>query len=210
MASKYAKALATLPKSTPSDVEYQGKVEAEKIRLRMGEVPFGPEYLATEILKRSLNQWPSRSTAAGSAVSFTPESLAKLYLQVREELDELEAVRYQRQVRVAALEQMLIESHEQDTPGWGLYGASEDAIKLPNGMTVTVGIEPDVKVADKEQFRKWCVANGLEEALQLWPSTTASITKQRLLAGVALPDGVAVTVRSKVTPRKPRGEGEQE
>ncbi len=159
-------------------------------------------------LRAQLKDWQYSYITEPVPIDYTPESLARLYAKVRSELDALENVRYWRQVRANALEQMLIESHEQDMPGWGRYGAGADTVKLPSGSRIDVGIEPDVKVEDKERFRKWCIANGLEGALQLWPSTTASITKERLLAGVALPDGVAVTVRQKIKFRKPKGETE--
>lgn len=199
---KFAAVLGGLQKVEPSDLEYQDKVNIEKDRLRSGQAASDAEQEHTRILTESLMDWAECWTVNGAPSSHTPESLAKLYIKLRTELDELEAVRYDRQVRLNAIEQMLINSHEANQPGWGLYGSAEHTVKLASGACIDVLAEPDAKVIDKEAFRLWCIQNGLEGKLQLWPSTMAAIASERLLAGMAPPDGVDVKVRSKIKYRK--------
>lgn len=132
----------------------------------------------------------------------TPDLMAERYKVLRSVKDDLEEEQKQLQKQITALEQMLSTSKENEDNGWGLYGAGPNAIKLPDGSSITVQPEPTGKVEDKEKFRLWCIANGLENSLQLWPSTMNAITKERLLAGEAEPDGVAVYYRDKIVLRK--------
>ena len=128
----------------------------------------------------------------------TAESLAKEYRILRtakEDLkDQLEII----QEQLTAIEQLVVESHDRDETGWGLYGAGDNTIKLPDGASLSVQLEPTGKVEDKEAFRQWCIANGLETALQLWPSTMNSIVKERLLNGEKEPDGVKAYLQTKL------------
>jgi hypothetical protein len=128
----------------------------------------------------------------------TPESLAKEYSIARAAKDELSEDLYVINQRIAALEQMLTESQDSDEPGWGRYGAKPNALRLASGAVVRIDHEPYPKVEDKEAFRLWCLANGLEKSLQLWPASTAAITKERLLAGQSEPTGVVAYARAKV------------
>lgn len=72
------------------------------------------------------------------------------------------------------------------------------SLRLASGASVSKYDEPVAKVVDKEAFRQWCIENGYERQLRLWPSTTTTIAKERTLAGEAPPDGVEVTVRTIV------------
>lgn len=71
-----------------------------------------------------------------------------------------------------------------------------ESLKLDDGSTIRVQATPYAGVVDKEAFRRWCVENGLESQLQLWPSTTASLTKERLLEGLPEPDGVKAYMKA--------------
>jgi hypothetical protein len=148
-------------------------------------------------------------------VVHTPESLAQAYRELRQGtgnpidadftetliellgddgVDDLQKVI---NIRKMAYEQMLAESHDNDEPGWGMYGASEHGIRLPDGGSVSIQREPTGKVVDKEAFRRWCIANGLETSLQLWPSTANSIVKDRCVNGMPAPDGIKVFALTK-------------
>lgn len=107
-------------------------------------------------------------------------------------------------VRKAAYEQLLAESHDNDEPGWGMYGAGDNTVRLPDGGSVSIQREPTGKVKDKEAFRRWCIENGLETSLQLWPSTANSIVKQRCVDGMPPPDGIEVFALTKTVLRKAR------
>lgn len=103
--------------------------------------------------------------------------------------DGLKALASTCEVLVKAYEQLLEESQDAGAAGWGMFGVKDNALRLPSGETVRIQKEPYGKVIDKEKFRQWCVANGYETQLQLWPSTMNALVKERLMAGEAEPDG---------------------
>ena len=150
----------------------------------------------------------------------TPEALAETYKQLRQgvgnpiDADFLEtliellgddgicALKAECDLRMEGIEQMLAESYKAGEPGWGNYGASDKTVRLLEGGSVSVQMEPHGKVTDKEAFRKWCIADGLENELQLWPSTMNAIVKKRVLEGLPEPDGVEAFSITKVILRK--------
>lgn len=134
----------------------------------------------------------------------TPESLAKNYIFWRTKKDQLKAELAAVQEQVTAFEQLLSHSYDCGDEGWGMYGAHENTVKLPNGSSVAVQLEPAAVVEDREAFRQWCIRNGYERELRMWPSTTLAITNERLLADPPLPapDGVKSYVMSKIVYRK--------
>jgi hypothetical protein len=131
-----------------------------------------------------------------------PESLAREYQVVRTAKEDLAEQLSLIQMRLTAVEQLLIEAYDEDDPGFGLYGAAPNTIKMKNGASIAIQMEPTGKVEDKETFRRWCIENGLENSLQLWPTTMVAITKERLLNGLAAPDGVKAFTRPKIVWRK--------
>lgn len=124
--------------------------------------------------------------------------LTMLYALARAEKDVKAAEMAIINIRVAALEQLLCDSQDAKAEGWGQYGVAENALRLPDGSTVRVQAEPYGKVVDKEAFRLWCLENGYERQLQLWPATMNAIVKERLLQGEPEPDGVEAYSYKKV------------
>lgn len=190
MASKYAKLKGKLPDAPIDDISRQEKIDAIKDAIRSEET-HTPESLARAYHMARFGRQPGLFS--------TMERQAFISALGVEGIDELlsEAQRI-----LEAHEQLLIESYETDERGWGEYGASESTVRLPSGSSVSAQWEPYPKVEDKERFRQWCVKNGLEQSLQLWPSTMASITKQYLMAGQPEPDGVVAYGRYKIVYRK--------
>lgn len=185
--SKYANVVPGLPKLPAEDPSYQEQVDK----------------LKSAITENTVHT--AESLAKGySLARFGTATLASLNSTFKETIIELlgeeglEDLRKEAGKRVTAYEQLLEASYDSDDEGWGQYGASPNTLKLASGESVQVRVEPTGKVEDKEKFRLWCVANGLENSLQLWPSTMNSITKERLLAGQSAPDGVKAYVRSKI------------
>jgi hypothetical protein len=119
-------------------------------------------------------------------------SLAERYTELRREKDRIKELESLVNLHLEAVTQMLVASQDAGDAGWGQYGVGKNALRLASGDTIRVKSEPYGKVLDKEAFRQWCVANGYERQLQLWPTTTNAITKERLLAGENLPDGIEV------------------
>lgn len=132
----------------------------------------------------------------GSDLSAT--DLADLYATYRRRLVEIETKAYSIGVAIEALTQMMVTSQDAGDEGWGQYGVADNAIRLPDGSTIRVQREPYAKVIDKEKFRLWCIANGYEQKLQLWPTTMNEITKERLVKGEEEPDGVEAYSYSKL------------
>lgn len=140
-----------------------------------------------------------------------PASLARGYARLRAEKTRLEEIEYALNLRICAYEQLLAESYEGGAEGWGQYGKAHDTLVLPTGEKVKVQKEPYGRVVDKEAFRLWCIANGYERQLQLWPSTMNALVKERLMAGDPEPDGTEALSRSVVKfygvkPEKTTGE----
>lgn len=198
--SKYASVLPSLPKAQPEDLDQQGKIDKLKLHYKQERVCRS----CGTILEPQYDACPSCDgiDLLVSEVRHTPESLAKHYMADRLEYDRVKELLSDLNRRVEAWEQLLVESADADEPGWGLYGASENTVKLVSGASVAIQWEPQGKVRDKEAFRLWCVAHGLEKALQLWPSTMNAMAKERLLAGEPNMDGVEVVAYPKVVFRK--------
>lgn len=172
---KYAKVLPKLQPLPPQDASYQEKVDEAKRKV-IGE-DREPTAMAERyaILRRGL----------GPPLD-TPEAVKLITRLGREGLKALSS---QCELWIKAYEQLLAESQEAKEEAWGRFGMKENALRLPSGETVRIQKEPYAKVVDKETFRVWCIANGYESQLQLWPSTTAAIVKERLLLGEPEPDG---------------------
>lgn len=165
--------LKPAPIVDPDDLKYQEKVNAAKLELTV-------------------------DAETGEIFKLTPDQLAAAYATLRAKKAEISTLLYPLQVKIVALEQMLVASWDDDEDGWGTYGAGPNTVKLRDGTAVDVDAQPEGKVEDKEKFRLWCLANGLEHKLQLWPSTMNAIAKERCLAGAAPPDGVVMSRRVTV------------
>ena len=113
------------------------------------------------------------------------------YADIRADLDDLHAEESELNVRLEAIEQLLVTQCEAE---------DIDAVRIAS-TGAPVRTKPTIypQVVDKEKFRLWCVANGLEHSLQLWPSSMQALTKERLLAGEPEPDGVEVSVVTRVS-----------
>jgi hypothetical protein len=88
-------------------------------------------------------------------------------------------------------------------------GATSSLV-IPEG-TVRHAVEPYAQVEDREAYRLWCIANGYERSLALAWQTTNSVTKERLTAGLPVPDGVKAFQKHKFvfTPNKELRTGEE-
>ena len=115
--------------------------------------------------------------------------LARIYADIRREKAEVEDELSDINARLAAIEGMMFEQFEVE---------GTQRLALSDGATVSIGYDISAKVLDKEAFRVWCVENGLEKALQLWPSTTTAMCKERLQQGLPDPAGVSSQARKKI------------
>lgn len=186
---KYDAIIGDLPPVPLENEKHQAKVDAYKTVIREKAVHTA-ESLAKEyrILRRG----------TGNPID---EELTNTLIDLLGD-DGITDLKSECDKRMLAYEQLLAESYENDEPGWGLYGSADHTVKMADGSAVDVLKEPTGKVIDKEAFRQWCIANGLETSLQLWPSTTNSIVKDRCVSGKPAPDGVKVFALTKVKLRK--------
>jgi len=119
--------------------------------------------------------------------------MASVYADIRLEKAAVEAVLKEVQVRLDAIEELMVDQYEAE----GLT-----FLRLDDGMSVGINIEPVAVVEDPEAFRLWCLANGYEKRMVLHSSTTQSVVKERLMEGEPEPDGVTSYARPKITLRK--------
>lgn len=126
--------------------------------------------------------------------NFKPHAshLASLYVDAREQKAALEEEMYQVNLLLTALEQMTVEQYEVE---------GTNSIRLDSGASVSVQMEPYAQVQDREVFRQWCVAQGLENLMSIPWQTTNSLTKERLLNGEPEPPGVKAFAKAKIVLR---------
>jgi len=113
---------------------------------------------------------------------------ASYYAGVRREKDELKQQLAELNLEVEAAKQLLVEQYEAH---------DIESLKLSNGDTVRIQIEPYLVVEMPGKFRLWCVRNGYEQSLQLPWSTANSVVKALLLKGKPEPDGTRAYMLSK-------------
>lgn len=175
MASKWDEIVKTLKPVPEEDPKFQDKVNKAKDNIR--------KQLRDE----------GRADSA--------RSYAELYQLNYRVKKELEAQIKLLNIEMAALTQMLAKAFEEKDPAFGAFGATENLIRLEHGGSVGYYKEPIGVVTDKMEFRQWCIDNGLENELQLHPSTTQSLVKTRLEEGEEEPDGIDIYFRNKIVVR---------
>ena len=128
-------------------------------------------------------------TAKGPFQGKTTAELAALVHELRAEKEAAKEIVSEIGVRLAAVEQMIVDSYEAE----GIT-----TIKLEGIGSVRTQSEPHAVTRDKEACRIWCLNNGYQNEMVLPWGTINAITKERLLEGEPEPDGVSVYVRTKV------------
>lgn len=202
---KYDKVVVNLKDLPVQDTTYQDKVEKVKQELT-ADTSYTPESLAR--MYREAREGLDPNAGLESIIehldgrqSTAEERTALIQLLGK---DGLEALLYECNLKIEAVTQLLIKSEDDSEPGWGMYGAKANAVRLSDGTSISVQEEPSCKVENKDEFRKWCIREGLENSLQLWPSTMEAITRDRLVRGLPEPDGVTAYRRRKIVLRNPR------
>ena len=129
--------------------------------------------------------------------------LARAYANLRRARTEVEETLSAINVRIEAVTSLLVTAYEQE-------GVSSLKI-AETGQSVSVQSEPvaafegttaEERVAAKERFRLWCLANGFERQMGLHPQTTQALVKQMLLDGQPEPDGIKVYTLDKLVLRQ--------
>lgn len=175
MAGKYAHLINNLPRMLNTEPAYQEKVNIVKDAIKDEEVVMHGALYASKLGAR----YEQLRGDEASVTLITGDKIEALIAEFGKA--GLEALLSEVNLRIEATSQLMLEQMEDE---------DLTSIRLTNGRHISTYYEPYGKVVDKEAFRQWCINNGLEKSLQLWPSTMNSITKQRLLEGQPEPDGV--------------------
>ena len=96
-------------------------------------------------------------------------------------------------LRITAVEQMLVDAYETE---------GVTSLKLEEGGSLAVQVEPYAQVQDRDVYRRWCVEQGLENLMTVPWATTSKLTKDRLLNGEPEPPGVKAYAKMKIVLRK--------
>ena len=102
-------------------------------------------------------------------VAFGVSAIVQAYARARTEKDEHEAREKEINLELEALSQLVVDRYE-------IEGLS--SMKLDTGETVRVQYEPYAVVKDKDEARKWAIANGFERSLQMPMVARNSATSQ--------------------------------
>lgn len=199
---KYDGVIDGLQRQAPTDPPYQDRVNKVKEEFdKLDPVDLAKQYIelrkgsgisAFQIVQRLLeSQREAEGTADAFELRWTPEREALLLVECLGE-DGIAALEKLCNLRKEACVQLLVASQERGDEAWGKYGVKDNAMRLEGGETIRVQSEPYGQVKDKEAFRLWCIDNGYEKSLQLWPATMNAIAKERCVNGEPNPDGVEV------------------
>lgn len=137
--------------------------------------------------------WQEKVRLVKLDIDLSTSGLALAWANLRAEKKRIEEELSQFEVVLEAHKQLIVCAYEID---------SITSMKLVDGKSVSVQPEPHAVVEDREEFRLWCIEEGLERSLTLPWMTTNSLTKERLLQGEKEPDGVKAYIRDKLVLRK--------
>jgi hypothetical protein len=123
----------------------------------------------------------------------TPSTLATKYAALRREKDELAEKESALNLQIAAVEQLM----------WDAFETGEvESLSLVGGGSVSVSDDVTAAVEDRAGLMAWVKKQGLESLLTLPAPTLLAMTKERVLAGDVLPDGVRVGTYKKTNFRR--------
>lgn len=191
--TKYGALAGVLPKlASDGSADYQAKVSAIKQRIMTRE---GTQVVFA--LREAVDQRAAASAEALSSIGnvvrdrpCTAPTLAALYSEVRGAKEELEALLSEANLVLEAVSQCMTDQMEAE---------DVTSLRLANGRTVSVSLEPYAVVKDKDAVRTWVDGDpDLRKALTLPWQTLNALCKERLLAGEALPQGVEAFMKTKV------------
>lgn len=192
--TKYAHVMKGLPKFNGETPERQQTLNALK-----DEVLSTPTAANWNVSAQILSTLADGEEIVKHAIALNKESvgaddhsaatLARAYADARVMKDAIADWASNIQLLLDAFEQMMVKQMETERVA---------SLRLESGASVSTYSEPYGQVVDKDLFRYWCIANGYENQLQLWPSTMNAIAKERTLQGEAPPDGVEVSARTQV------------
>ena len=184
---KYDHVIGDLQPAPPADLPFQARVDEVKLTLDpLDTVDVATEYIM--LRKGSCRVVDKMFEALRKDLQMTPEEETKLIVDCLGK-DGIERLEKACNLRLEAATQLLAKRQDEGIGPWGAYGVKDNALRLEDGSTIRVSSEPYGQVKDKEAFRLWCIANGYERQLQLWPTSMNAIVKERCANGDPYPDG---------------------
>lgn len=199
---KYSHVIDKLPRYMGEEPQYQKRIEATKDQvLASTRSAISDEQLAALVraLQNGLRQNVEPALKAfieGAGDKRWASQYALIYKYLRDVKEELEAQLSNVNLVIEAYGSLLDAQLEVE----GTSG-----VPLDNGWSVRVQKEPYTKIVDKDAFRKWCIANGYENEMQIMWQTANGICKELLLEGEPNPDGTELYSKPKIFVTKPRG-----
>lgn len=188
---KYAAILPKLPKFPDVAPDRRDVIEATKTAILeppKTDDPIENFQVVLDIIARDfklLCDVEMRTTAGRRSAG----EFARAYAELRKIADSLDSWKSDINLLLDAYTALMLEQFE-------IEGVS--SLRLSNGQPVSTYAEPYAQVIDKEKFRLWCIAQGLERQMALHPSTTQKLTKDMLLAGDPEPDGVTTFAKTRI------------
>lgn len=148
-----------------------------------------------------LNKPKSDDPADGRLRDVPNAELAKIFTQAKAQKEILEGQLADVNLHIEAYTKLFVDRFDED-------GVSK--MTFDDGTTISINPEPYPTVKDREALLKWVRANGMEELLTLQYQTMAKIVKEAIEGGQALPDGVEVFLKDKLSRRTKGGKKEQQ
>lgn len=115
--------------------------------------------------------------------------LVEMYRKYRVLMDEIKEKKSALEIVLTAYSELLVLAYEEE----GIT-----SLKLQDGSSIRVDVEPEPVANDREAFRNWCIEEGLEKEMHLHYMTSKSLIKLMLLEGKPLPPGMQAFMRDKI------------
>jgi hypothetical protein len=188
---KYASVINDLPKLPAVEPDRREVVQAIKdeiLREPQPDDPYGNLsdciHAANQRVEEALRLLKRAAAGNRRATEF-----ARAYAQVRAVKDQMDVWWKEVNLLLEAYQWLMVDQMEVE---------GVTSMRLATGQPVSTYLEPYATVTDKEAFRLWCLAQGLETRMHLHPGATNSLVKDMLLAGDPNPPGVSVWAKTKV------------
>lgn len=201
---KYAHVVENLPRLPGGDPDRQVAIDATRAAILRPRVdaPGTPQHEPPWLDENRLNEVDRELADAEHSVEHALHHATRLasgrqhaavlaqgYALARKIKDALGDLESSAQLLIDAYEGLMVAQMEVE-------GVA--SMRLIDGSSVSTYQEPYPKVVDKELFRVWCIQQGLEKEMHLWPSRTAKLVKEMLLGGEAEPPGVETYAKTMV------------
>lgn len=186
---KYDGVVKDFPRVDPTPGPFQEKVQGLKGGASCEEIEVAAKaYLAAlDVLPASLFDNER-----------TPDKLAGIYLDLVDAKKALAAAEKPLNAMLAAVEQLMLSAYEE--AGIDSITVGGRPVKFDNGLST--------KTVDPAAFYAWVRMNQMDGLLTMHSGRIGSITRERVLSGLPIPDGIEVKSWRQAWPRAGANETE--